>query len=58
MILLQLTNERDHRLDDGERDCPVERFLVVDFSDSAFAMEVVHVENGGRGYARYEGPDA
>ena len=57
-VLLLLTNERDDSLDDGERDCPVERLLVVDVPDSALAMKVVQVENGGRGDARQEGPDA
>ena len=57
-VLLLLTNERDDSLDDGERDCPVERLLVVDVPDSALAMKVVQVENGGRGDARHEGPDA
>ena len=52
-----LTNERDDNFDDGERNCQVERLLAVDVSDSALAVKVVQVENGGRRDARHEGPN-
>ena len=56
-LYFQLTDEGDDRLNDGEGDGPVERLLVVYVPDPAVAVEVVQVEDGGRGDARYEGPN-